>query len=68
MKFGRVIPYLKKTQNMVTIFMMSAKLATPGLLKIKMLRNKAYDVIILDNEFISKVLLRDSIYIVDVIM
>ena len=53
---------------MVTIFMMSAKLATPGLLKIKMFRNKAYDVIILDNEFISKVLLRDSIYIVDVIM
>ena len=68
MKSGRVITYLRKTQNMVTIFMMSAKLATPDVLKIKMFRNKAYDVIILDNEFISKVLLRDSIYVGDVIM
>ena len=33
---------------MVTILMMSAKLASPGHLKIKTFRNKAYDVIISD--------------------
>ena len=32
---------------MVTILMMSAKLAPPGRLKIKIFRNKAYDVIII---------------------
>ena len=33
---------------MITILMMSSKLATPGLLKIKIFRNKDYDVIIPD--------------------
>ena len=33
---------------MFTILMISAKLATLGFLKIKIFRNKAYDVIILD--------------------
>ena len=31
---------------MIAIFMMSAKLATLGLLKIKLFQNKGYDVII----------------------
>ena len=51
-KLGAVISYLKKIQkdvvlkNMLTILMMSAKVATPGLLKIKLFLNKGYDVII----------------------
>ena len=45
--------------NMVTILMMPTKLATPGLLKIKKLQNKGYDVIILDDDFIHKFLLRE---------
>ena len=53
---------------MVTIFMMSAKLATPGLLKTKIFRNKCYDAIILDHDVINKILSRDSNYIVDVVM
>ena len=40
---------------MVTILVMSAKLATPGLLKIKIFRNKVYDVIILDHDFTKKI-------------
>ena len=53
---------------MVTILMMSAKLATPGCLEIKTFQNKAYDVIINNYDVIKKILLRDSNYIVDVIM
>ena len=53
---------------MVTIFMMSAKLTTPGLLKTKIFRNKGYDAIILDYDIINKILSRDSNYIVDVVM
>ena len=48
--------------------MMSAKLATPGLLKIQIFWKKDYDVIILDNGVTSKILSRDSNYIVDVVM
>ena len=40
--------------DMVTIFMVSAKLATLGLLKIKIFRNKGYDVIIPDYDVIKK--------------
>ena len=47
--------------------MMSAKLATPGLLKIKIFQNEAYDVIINDYD-VTKISLRDSNYIVNVIM
>ena len=47
---------------------MSAKLATPGLLKIKVFQNKGYDVIIPDYDVISKLLLHDSNYIIDVVM
>ena len=54
--------------NTATIFMMSATLATPGLLKIKIFQNKGYDVIIRDCDFTNKVLLPNSNYIVDVVM
>ena len=54
---------------MVTILMMSAKLASPGLIKTKVFRNKGYGVIIPDYGVINKVLSRDSLhYIVDVVM
>ena len=51
---------------MVTILMMSAKLGTPDLLKIKIFRNKGYDVIIPDYSATNKNVLPDSNYIVDV--
>ena len=54
--------------NVVIILIMSAKLATPGLLKIKVFQNKGYDVIIPDYDVISKLLLHDSNYIIDVVM
>ena len=49
---------------MVTILMMSAKLATPGLLKIKIFQNKGYDVTILDYDVTYKTLSRESNYFV----
>ena len=39
---------------MVKILMMSAKLATPGLLKIKIFKNKGYDFIIVDYDIPAK--------------
>ena len=51
---------------MVTILMMSAKLATSGLLRIKTFQNKGYDVIIIDYDGTKKSC--DSNYIVDVVM
>ena len=51
---------------MVTILMMSARLASPALLKLDIFQNKGYDVIILDHGVTSKTLSRDSNYIVDV--
>ena len=53
---------------MVTILMMSPKLASPGLLKIKIFRNKGYDVIIREYDIANQILLRDSTHIVDVVM
>ena len=47
---------------------MSAKIATVGLLKIKLFWNKGYDVIICVYDIINKILLSDSNYIVDVVM
>ena len=47
---------------------MSAKMATPSLLKIKIFLNKGYDVIIYVHEISNKILSRDSNYIVDVVM
>ena len=48
--------------------MMSAKLATLGLLKIKLFWNKGYDVIIFVHDVTNKILERDSNYIVDVVV
>ena len=47
--------------------MMSAKMATPDLLKIKVFWNKGYDAIIYDHDDTSKILSRESVYIVDVV-
>ena len=52
---------------MVTILMMSAKMATPGLRKIKVFWKKGYDVIIFVNDVTNKILSRDSNHIVDVV-
>ena len=52
----------------VIILMMSAKMATPGLLKITVFWNKGYDVIIPVHDVTNKILSRDSNYIVDVVM
>ena len=53
---------------MITVWMMPAKMATLALLKIKVFRNKGYDVIISIYDVINKILLRDSNFIVDVVM
>ena len=53
---------------MVTILMMSAKMATLGLLKIKVFLNKGYDVVISLHDVTNKILSRDSNHIVDVTM
>ena len=53
---------------MVTILMMSAKLPTPGLLKIKVFWSKSYDVITSARDVTSKVLSNDSNCIVDVVI
>ena len=53
---------------MVTILKMSAKLTTPGLLKIDIFREKDYDVMIPDNDKINKILSPDLNYIIDVVM
>ena len=47
---------------------MLAKLATPGLLKIKILQNKGYDVINPNNDVTNKILSHKSNFIEDVDM
>ena len=47
---------------------MSAKMATPGLLKITLFWNKGYDIITSVQDVSNKILSRDSNYIVDVVM
>ena len=54
--------------DMVTILMMSVKMATLGLLKIKVFWNKDYDVIVSVYDVTSKILSYDSNYIVNVVM
>ena len=54
--------------KMVIILMISAKIVTPGLLKITVFWNKGYDVIISVDDVTNKILSRDSNYIVDVVM
>ena len=46
---------------------MSAKMATPGLLKIRVFWRKGYDVIISVEDIANKFLSRDSNYIIDVV-
>ena len=53
---------------MVTTLMMSTKIATPGLLKVKLFLNKGYDVLISVHNVTKKVLSRDSNYTVDMVM
>ena len=53
---------------MVAILMMSAKLATLGLLKINVFLNKGFGVIIFFHGVTNKSLLRDSNHIVDGVM
>ena len=48
--------------------MMSAKMATTGLVKIRVFWKKGYDVIISVYDVINKILSHDSNYIVDVFM
>ena len=54
--------------NMVTVLMMSTKMATPSLLKIKLFRNRGYDIIISVYDVTNKILSRDSNYIIEVVM
>ena len=54
--------------NMITILIMLAKMATPGLLKIKVLLNKDDNVIISVHDVTNKILSRDSNYIIDMAM
>ena len=53
---------------MVKILMISAKITTPGLLKIRIFCNNSYDVIIYVHDVTNKILSRDSNYIIDVVM
>ena len=48
--------------------MMSAKITTPGLLKIRVFWNNGYDVIIYVHDVTNKILSRDSNHIIDVVM
>ena len=54
--------------NMVTILMMSAKMATPGLLKTRVFWKKGYGVIICVHDVTNTFLSGDSNYIIDVAM
>ena len=50
------------------MFLMSAKLANPGLHKIKIFQNKCYEIIVVGYDMTNKILSHDSDYIVDVAM
>ena len=53
---------------MIKILMMSAKIATAALLKIKIFSNKGYYVIYFVYDVTNKILSHDSNYIMDVVM
>ena len=53
---------------MAKVFIMSVKMATPGLLKIKVFRNKGYYVMYSVYNVTSKILSHDSNHSVDVVM
>ena len=48
--------------------MLPVKLATLGLLKIKIFQDKGYEVIISFHDVTNKILSRDSNYVMDVVM
>ena len=52
---------------MVTILMMLAKITTQSLLKIRVFCNNGYDIIISVDD-VTKIVSRDSNYIIDLIM
>ena len=52
--------------NMITLLMMSAKMPSPGLLKIRIFWNYGYDVIISVHDVTTKILSCDSNCIIDV--
>ena len=54
--------------NMVTSLMVWTKMATPGLLKIKVFYNIVYDVTVFVHDVTNKILSCDSNHIVDVVM
>ena len=53
---------------MVTILVMSTKLATYSFLKVKIFWEKAYNVIVYMNDVTNKILSRESTYIAVVVM
>ena len=53
---------------MIALLLMSAKLAIPDILEIKLLLSKGYDVITSFHKVTKKILSRDSNYIVAVVM
>ena len=53
---------------MVTILMISIKMETLGLLRIKVIWIKGYDIIVSTHDVTIKILSRDSYYIVDGVM
>ena len=54
--------------NMIIILMMSAKMATPSFLKLKVFSSKGYYVIISVHDVTNKILSVDSNYILDAVM
>ena len=54
--------------NMVTILMVSTKMATLGLVTIKIFSKKRYDVIISVHGIIKKTLSDDSNHVIDMVM
>ena len=54
--------------NVVTFFMMSVKMASPGLLKMEVFRNEGYEAIIFVHDLRKKNFSRDLNYIIDVVM
>ena len=53
---------------MIKILLMSAEMATPALLKLKVFWNKGYYVIYSVYDVTNKILLRESNYIMDVVI
>ena len=71
-EFLTILTFLESSEvaliNMVKILMMSAKMATPGLLKMKVFWNKGYNVITSVHDVTNKILSRDSNCILDSVM